>query len=104
MGELSPESRYSLDLGRVDMVAVVSLNGKELRTLWAPPYKLDLTEAIKEGTNTLTIEVTSTWFNRLVYDAGQPEANRKTWTINGPSHNAELRDSGLLGPVILQVN
>ncbi len=103
VGDLSPESRYSLDLGRVDMVAVVSLNGKVLRTLWAPPYKLDLTKAIKEGTNTLTIEVTSTWFNRLVYDAGQPEANRKTWTINGPSQNAELRDSGLLGPVVLQV-
>ncbi|MGV8963501.1 MAG: glycosyl hydrolase [Candidatus Saccharimonadaceae bacterium] len=103
VGETSPNAKYSLDLGCVDMVAAVSLNGKKLRTLWAPPYKLDLTEAIVSGTNTLTVEVTSTWFNRLVYDAGQPESNRKTWTLNGPSENAELRISGLLGPVFLHI-
>ncbi|HCC52480.1 MAG TPA: hypothetical protein DEQ30_10825 [Porphyromonadaceae bacterium] len=67
----------------------------------APPYRLDVTEAIRAGTNTLMIEVTGTWFNRLVYDARQPEEIRKTWTINGPSKDAELRDSGLLGPVVL---
>lgn len=65
----------------------------------APPYSLDITEAVKTGKNTLTVEITSTWFNRLVYDAGQPEEMRKTWTINGPSKDAPLRDSGLLGPV-----
>ncbi len=101
--EISPDMKFSLDLGRVEMIAVVSLNGKKLRTLWAPPYKLDLTEAVKKGSNTLTVEVTSSWFNRLVYDARQPEADRKTWTINGPSKDSELRDSGLPGPVTLYV-
>lgn len=99
---IEPGAEYRLDLGRVEMIAVVSLNGKKLRTLWAPPYSLDITDAIKTGANTLTVEVTSTWFNRLVYDAGQPEANRKTWTISGPPANAELRENGLLGPVKLQ--
>jgi hypothetical protein len=47
------------------------------------------------------IEVTGTWFNRLVYDAGQPEEQRKTWTIDGPKKDAALRESGLLGPVEL---
>jgi hypothetical protein len=83
------------------MIAVVTLNGKKLRTLWTPPYRLDVTDALKSGENTLQIEVTSTWFNRLVYDASQPEEQRKTWTINGPSKDAALRDSGLLGPVEL---
>jgi hypothetical protein len=92
---------YSLDLGRVEMIATVSLNGKKLRTLWTPPYRLDITDAIKSGKNTLQIEVTSAWFNRLVYDANQPEDQRKTWTINGPSKNAALRENGLLGPVTL---
>ncbi len=101
MEAVSPDKKYSLDLGRVEMIAEVSLNGKKLRTLWAPPYRLDVTEAIRAGTNTLMIEVTGTWFNRLVYDARQPEEIRKTWTINGPSKDAELRDSGLLGPVVL---
>ncbi|WP_234998091.1 glycosyl hydrolase [Parabacteroides sp. Marseille-P3160] len=102
LDEVMPAMHYFLDLGRVEMIAVVSLNGKPLRTLWAPPYNLDLTDAVKPGENTLTVEVTSTWFNRLVYDAGQPEANRKTWTINGPDKKEPLRNSGLLGPVVLK--
>lgn len=85
------------------MIASVSLNGKPLRVLWTPPYRLDITDAIQTGENILTVEVTGTWFNRLVYDAGQPEENRKTWTISGPSKDAPLRDSGLLGPVVLKV-
>jgi hypothetical protein len=49
----------------------------------------------------LSIDVTSSWFNRLVYDAGLPETERKTWTIAGPDKDKELRESGLLGPVNL---
>ena len=102
-GDVKPGMNYSLDLGKVEMIAVISLNGKQLGTLWAQPYRIDMTDAIKSGKNELTVEVTGTWFNRLVYDAGQPEAVRKTWTINGPGKNQALRDSGLLGPVVLYV-
>ena len=90
-----------LDLGEVDMIATVTLNGKKLRTLWCAPYTVDLSSALRKGKNELTIEVTSTWFNRLVYDAGLPEAERKTWTIYGPKANAPLRKRGLMGPVVL---
>ena len=100
-GKSEKNSRLLLDLGRVEMIAVVSLNGKPIRTLWTPPYCVDLTGIVKSGTNTLTVEVTSTWYNRLVYDAGQPEEQRKTWTINGPKKDAALRESGLIGPVAL---
>lgn len=103
IGEIKPGNTVSLDLGKVEMVASVSVNGKKLRTLWAPPYKLDITEAVKAGENTVSVEITSTWYNRLVYDGNQPQENRKTWTINGPSKDAPLRDSGLLGPVKLQI-
>jgi hypothetical protein len=103
VGEIKPEMRFSLDLGHVEMIAAVSLNGKPLRTLCMPPYRLDITETVQAGINTLTIEVTSTWFNRLVYDANQPEDQRKTWTISGPAKDEALRKSGLLGPVVLTV-
>ena len=99
--EVDPKMKFTLDLGRVEMIAAVSLNGTLLRTLWAPPYRLDLSGAVRKGENNLSIEVTSTWFNRLVYDAGQPEEKRKTWTISGPQKDLLLRDSGLLGPVVL---
>ena len=92
----------TLDLGRVDMIAVVTLNGKTLRTLWCSPFSLDISEALVEGENELVVEVTSTWFNRLVYDAAQPKKARKTWTIAGPSANQPLRESGLMGPVTLK--
>jgi hypothetical protein len=57
---------------------------------------------VKEGENTLEIDVISTWFNRLVYDASQPEEMRKTWVIAGPSANKSLRPAGLMGPVTLR--
>lgn len=95
---------YILDLGKVSMAASVSVNGEKPLTAWAPPYRIDLTDLIKAGKNTLAIEVTSTWFNRLVYDAGQPVSERKTWTISGPSKDESLRASGLLGPVNLEIH
>ncbi|MBR5334952.1 MAG: hypothetical protein IKV23_01610 [Bacteroidaceae bacterium] len=95
-------NKLMLDLGRVDMIAVVKVNGKVLRTLWCAPYSVDISSAVVEGENELVVEVTSTWFNRLVYDASLPEQERKTWTIAGPSANRSLRDSGLLGPVFFR--
>ncbi|GAA4319762.1 hypothetical protein GCM10023149_18660 [Mucilaginibacter gynuensis] len=94
---------YVLDLGKVDMAASVTINGHNAGKLWAPPYRINLKNFIKPGNNSLTVEVTSTWFNRLVFDAGQPEDKRKTWTISGPGKDMPLRVSGLLGPVTLDV-
>ena len=88
-----------LDLGRVDMIADVELNGQPAGVLWASPYKLTLQG--KPGKNTLKIAVTGTWFNRLAYDANLPEGERKTWTIAGPEPGSPLRESGLIGPVLL---
>ena len=90
----------TLDLGEVETVADVYVNGKKLRTLWAPPYRCEI--ELKDGANDIRVEVTSTWFNRLVYDAGLPEAQRKTWTIAGPKKDAPLEMSGLLGPVVVK--
>lgn len=101
LSELTDDAQWMLDLGQVEMIASVTLNNQPLRTLWTPPYKLDVSDVLQIGTNVLKIEVTSTWFNRLVYDAGQPEEKRKTWTINGPAKESPLRSSGLLGPVRL---
>ena len=64
-------------------------------------YRVDLKDFIKQGHNTLELKVTSTWFNRLVFDAGIPEGKRKTWTISGPAKKSSLRASGLMGPVKL---
>ena len=88
-----------LDLGRVESLAKVEVNGKDFGDVWSPPYRVPLTGAVKAGKNTLKVSVTDTWYNRLVFDAGQPEAKRRTWTIAGPKKGSALHDSGLIGPV-----
>lgn len=101
IGDMKQGKHFFLDLGKVAMIAEVFVNGKKVQTLWASPYQCDISDYVKLGENELKVAVTSTWFNRLVYDASLPEVDRKTWTINGPSKKTSLRDSGLLGPVII---
>ena len=92
----------TLDLGEVETVADVFVNGKKVRTLWAPPYRCAIGPFVKDGANDLRVEVTSTWFNRLAYDAGLPEKDRKTWTIAAPKKGTPLKPAGLLGPVVIR--
>ena len=66
-----------------------------------PPCRCAIGEFVKDGANELRVDVTTTWFNRLVYDAGLPEKDRKTWTIAGPKKGTPLKPAGLLGPVSL---
>jgi hypothetical protein len=104
IAELQTAATYTLQLGSVNMIAKLALNGKPIGTVWCEPYAVDLTPAIRAGDNELQIEVTSTWFNRLSYDASLPEDKRKTWTISGPPKDAPLKGYGLLGPVGIAVS
>ena len=94
-------ARWTLDLGEVETVAEVFVNGQKARTLWTPPYRCEIGDLVKDGVNELRVDVTTTWFNRLAYDAGLPEKDRKTWTIAGPKKGTPPKPAGLLGPVKL---
>ena len=100
--ELAPGTRAMLDLGEVANIAEVAVNGKAAAILWTAPYRTDVTSLLKPGNNKISVTVTNTWRNRLAYDAGLPEAERKTWTLSGPPANARRTDAGLRGPVILR--
>ncbi len=102
LDDFEPQACYVLDMGRVDMIADVRVNGHQAGVLWAAPYTLPIAQWLQSGRNVIEIDVTSTWFNRLVYDASLPEADRKTWTINPPSKDVPLRESGLMGPVVIR--
>lgn len=99
--KVEKETSYMLDLGKVDMIADVYVNEHPVSVLWTEPYITETSDLLRQGNNTLTVKVTSTWFNRLAYDASQPESERKTWTISGPAPNSPLRESGLMGPVTI---
>lgn len=52
--------RVVLDLGWVEVMAEVTLNGKTFDTLWMPPFVLDVSDALLPGRNKLSVRVTST--------------------------------------------
>ena len=100
------DSHVELDLGRVESIAKVFVNGKEVRTLWCEPYRCRLDGFVRNGRNSLRIEVTNTWRNRVIYDLGRPEKERKTWILNQKGFNPRPTDAfvpaGIIGPAALR--
>lgn len=119
--------RLYLDLGNVQVLAAVKLNGKDLGTLWKAPYRVDVSDAVKPGTNILEVRVVNQWPNRMIGDEQLPDdsdrnadGTLKTWPQwlqeGKPSptgrytftswrlwkKNDPLLESGLLGPVRIE--
>ncbi len=90
-----------LDLGNVQSIARVRVNGHEIGTLWKSPYRIDIAAAVHAGKNSLEVEVVNTWLNRLLGD-DQPGA-AKRWTFaTTKTWNGPPLPSGLLGPVTIR--
>lgn len=70
---LNPSLRYIIDLGEVKNTAKVRVNGQECAYLWTPPFRADITDALRKGTNTIEIEVTNLWPNRMIGDEQWPD-------------------------------
>ncbi len=104
----SRRDRWRLDLGRVCQSARVRLNGRDLGTLFTPPFQIELS-GLKPKGNLLEIEVTSVTANRI-RDLDRRGVKWKTFNdINFVNLNYKpfdasnwpLTDAGLLGPVTL---
>ncbi len=96
-----------LDLGDLWTIGEAWLNGKPLGIMWTAPFRADCTSALREGSNEVIVEVTNTWYNRLVGDSRLPVAERITRTnITTSGHTPwtklEPLPSGLFGPVRLE--
>jgi len=91
-----------LDLGHVKDIATVIVNGKELGTLWKSPYQIDLANVIRAGKNTLEIKVTNQWDNRIIGDKTLPNERKVLSFIPAFGTVQKLKESGLLGPVVLK--
>lgn len=72
---LGSDKRVFIDLGIVEVMAEVKVNGKQIGIFWTRPFLVDLTDAIKAGANLLEIKVTNQWVNRLIGDEQQPAAD-----------------------------
>lgn len=128
--QFAAQRHWFLDLGVVEVIAVVKLNGQDLGVLWKPPFRTELTPHLRPGENLIEIQVINRWPNRLIGDeqmpadcrwvedaVDQPLAEWPSWLQAGerrPSgrftfttwkhwrKDSSLLPSGLLGPVQLQ--
>ena len=107
-----------LDLGKVEDMARVTLNGQRLGTVWSAPYRVAIPAGLlKKSDNLLEVEVVNTWNNRLLGDQ-QPKdkdvrklkwesglLGAKTYSTgrytfsNKPDTKGHTDSAGLIGPV-----
>ena len=100
--EFASGAHYWLDLGDVKDLAEVAVNGKYLGIFWKAPFKVDVTAALKPGSNQIVIGVTNLWVNRLIGDQQSYAVKKYTFTDFAPyKADSPLLPSGLLGPVRL---
>jgi len=128
---LKANQRVKLELGKVSVAARVFVNNQDLGVLWIAPFSMDITESLNSGDNSIKIEVTNLWSNRLIGDEryedtsgyksaanvptnkmvdwyvrneAMPEGKRTTFTTqNFYKATDPLVSSGLLGPVKLSI-
>lgn len=102
-------NRFILDLGDVRETARVRINGQTVDTLFAVPYRVDVTNYIRKGKNKIDIEVTNLGANRISKLDRDGVVWRKFNDINvvDINYNTTLYDkwkpmpSGLCSPVKL---
>jgi hypothetical protein len=125
---INPEKmRVDLDLGDVQVMAQLKINGRDLGILWKPPYQTDITQQLKSGVNTIEVTVTNLWINRMIGDEKLPEDSSRNpdgtlkawpqWLQDGQpsptgrftfptwklwSASSPPQPSGLIGPVLLR--
>ncbi len=91
-----------LDLGDVRNLATVTLNGRPMGTLWHAPYRVEVSGALRPGSNQLAIKVTNSWVNRIIGDLQPDQSKKYAFLVIRPyAADSPLLPSGLLGPVTL---
>lgn len=83
----NPSEKIELDLGMVDATCEVSVNGHPVGILINPPYRLDITDRVSDGSNRIEVLVYSSLSNHYQ-------------TV--PSGYRGTPRSGLLGPVTIK--
>ncbi len=100
---------YLLELGKVNESAKIIINGKDAGILWSMPFKMNIGSYLKQGENSITIEVANLMANRIRY----MDQNKMEWrryheinfvNINYKDFDAsnwKVQPSGLEGPVTI---
>lgn len=104
---LSPakDRKYIISFDEIHDLAGVKVNGISCGIIWTKPYSLDITKALKEGTNHIEITVANTWANRMMGDEDfgiEKDEKKKIWTnARYRLPEKKLVKSGLVGNVTI---
>jgi len=115
------------ELGKVEVISELFINGEPAQILWKPPYRANVTHLVRPGKNSVEVHVANLWPNRLIGDERFPrdfevrgnglawelpqwliddkprtEPRRKSFaTCSYYKKDDPLLPSGLIGPVKL---
>ena len=90
-GWLAKGQRVVMDLGTVHDMATVTVNGQPLPPAVSGPFRIDITSAVRAGSNTVEVAVATTPQNAMI----DPKA--------AGFKNLQSVPTGLIGPVVLEV-
>lgn len=103
---------YFLQLENVKDVgiATVRFNGKDKGIVWTKPFRVEITEELQDGENSMEIEVVNSWYNRVAGDEMSSGTKKYSQTnvvlghdfAGRPLQEIPLEPSGLLGPVTIK--
>ena len=93
-------------------IARVVVNGVDKGIVWTKPFRVDITNELKKGRNSLEITVVNSWYNRVAGDELHPGGKAFTSTNIVLSHDfrghrtegINLQPSGLFGPVEIKLS
>ncbi len=86
------DQRLWLDLGNVRELAEVKVNGQSCGIVWSPPFRVDISGAVKPGANQLEIEVVNFWPNRIIGDDALPPEQRLNPNQHPQAHQRHQAD------------
>lgn len=104
-GDPRKPGTHALLEGPIRETAIISINGQKVCSLWAPPYRLDVTPFLRAGKNHIEIEVANTAINAL---AGQARPDYRLLNLRygqkfipQDMDHLEALPSGILGKILL---
>jgi hypothetical protein len=93
--------RYVVDLADVRDIARVVVNDVDCGVAWTPPFRVDVTTALRAGDNAIEVEVVTPWRNRLIAEAGGSSGEVFEPMTAVFAASARPLPAGLAGPVSL---
>lgn len=96
------DKQLLLRFTQLGSIARVLINGKEVSTVWCSPWESDITPYIKNGENTLEIQVANSLTNRMIGDASLLQLERFTYAYPEiVSSKDRLVSSGIMDKILI---